>query len=354
MSENNHDAGDGRRRAPRGGFARFAAAMRNGVEIARFGGLGEREPSPFEVIAEGAIHRLRHYYPDARGETRVPVLLIPPLMMTAEVWDVAPDASAVSSLHEGGADPWVIDFGSPEEEVGGLERTLTDHVIAVSEAIEAVREATGQNVHVLGYSQGGMFAYQAAAYRRSDGVASLVTFGSAVDIHKGLPSTIPTELVIESIERFGKLQEALAPDGIPAWATRLGFQMMDPIKTLQQRVDFARRLYDREALQKREGMRRFMGGEGWTAFPGPALGDLLRQLVAQNRLLQGGLVINEQTVTLADITCPVLAFVGASDSIAPPATVRAIYAAAPQTGGKQRGEGSILGGLGRILDGDNS
>ncbi len=30
-----------------------------------------------------------------------------------------------------------------------------------------------------------------------------------------------------------------------------------------------------------------------------------------------------------------------------------IYAAAPQGGGKARGEGSILGGLGRILDGDN-
>ena len=105
MSERNDDTGDEGRRAPSGGFARFAAAMRNGVEIARFGGLGEREPSPFEVIAEGAIHRLRHYFPDARGETRAPVLLIPPLMMTAEVWDVAPDASAVSSLHEGGADP---------------------------------------------------------------------------------------------------------------------------------------------------------------------------------------------------------------------------------------------------------
>jgi len=31
-----------------------------------------------------------------------------------------------------------------------------------------------------------------------------------------------------------------------------------------------------------------------------------------------------------------------------------IYAAAPQTGGGGRGEGSILGGLGRMLDGDNS
>ncbi|OIQ21086.1 MAG: TIGR00266 family protein [Flavobacterium sp. MedPE-SWcel] len=31
-----------------------------------------------------------------------------------------------------------------------------------------------------------------------------------------------------------------------------------------------------------------------------------------------------------------------------------IYASAPQTGGGQRGEGSILGGIGNLLDGDNS
>lgn len=317
--------------APRGALARFAAAMRNGMEIARFGGISEREPSPFEFASEGEHHRLRHYFFQAgrAREERPPVLLVPPLMMTADVWDVAPNASAVRSLHEGGADPWVVDFGSPDKEEGGLDRTLTDHVLAVSEAIDAVHKATGREVHLMGYSQGGMFAYQAAAYRRSDRIASLVTFGSGVDLHQGIPLNLPTELVIESIERFGKLQEALMPSGIPSWATRIGFQLMDPIKTVQQRIDFARRLYDREALQKREGMRRFMGGEGWTAFPGPALADVMKQLVAQNRLLEGGLVINEQTVTLADIRCPILVFVGSSDSIAPPPTVRAIYAAAP-------------------------
>jgi uncharacterized protein (AIM24 family) len=31
-----------------------------------------------------------------------------------------------------------------------------------------------------------------------------------------------------------------------------------------------------------------------------------------------------------------------------------IYAAAPQGGGRRKGEGSILGGLGDLLDGDNS
>ena len=320
------------------------------MEIARHGGLGERAPSsPFEIVSKGPNHRLRRYYterPDTTSSThsaklepddRPPALLVPPLMMSTELWDVTPGSSAVTTLFEAGVDPWVVDFGSPEEEEGGLDRTLTDHVLAVSQAVDSVRATTGQPVHLMGYSQGGMFAYQAAAYRHSKEIASLVTFGSGVDLHRGLPGNLPPELVIGAIERFGALQGALIPDGIPSWATRLGFQLMDPIKTLQQRIDFVLRLSDREALQKREGMRRFMESEGWTAFPGPALADLLRQLVAQNRLLQGGLVIDGRTVTLADITCPTLAFVGLSDSIAPPRTVRAIYAAAPQSEAYQVG-----------------
>ena len=340
-----------RQRRKRSGLARFALAVQNGIEIARKGSLGEPDPSsPFDVVATGRNHRLRRYYATSdttesqriegapvRGSGRSPALLIPPLMMSTELWDVTSESSVVSILFRAGIDPWVVDFGSPEEEEGGLDRTLTDHVMAVSEAIDAVYAATGQPVHLMGYSQGGMFAYQAAAYRQSRDLASIVTFGSGVDLHLGLPAMLPPELVIDTIERFGALQEALIPDGIPSWATRLGFQLMDPIKTLQQRIDFVRRLSDREALKKREGMRRFMESDGWTAFPGPALADLLRQLVAQNRMLQGGLVIDGQTITLADITCPILAFVGLSDSIAPPDTVRAIYAAAPRAAAYQVG-----------------
>ena len=293
MKSEKGDSVRGSRPRSRQMVAGFAAAIQNGFEIARFGGLGEREPSPFEVFHEGLHYRLRHYFPGSSSRSdRQPVLLVPPLMMSSEIWDVDPESSAVAALNASGADPWVVDFGSPEQEEGGLERTLTDHIVAVDQAISKLRKVVGRDVHLMGYSQGGMFAYQAAAYRRSAGVASIVTFGSAVDLHKGLPGNLPPELLIDAIDRFGDLQESLMPGGIPSWATRLGFQMMDPIKTLQQRIDFVRRLYDRESLQQKEGMRRFLQGEGWTAFPGPALRDLMKQLVAGNRMLQGGLVID--------------------------------------------------------------
>jgi putative long chain acyl-CoA synthase len=65
------------------------------------------------VQAEQLNHRLRHYYLGTVAPGTRPVLLIPPLMLTSEVWDIAPSASAVATPHQAGIDPWVVDFGDP-------------------------------------------------------------------------------------------------------------------------------------------------------------------------------------------------------------------------------------------------
>ena len=116
---------------------------------------------------------------------------------------------------------------------------------------------------------------------------------------------------------------------IPSWLARTGFQMMDPLKTAKSRVDFVRQLHDREALLPREQQRRFLEREGWIAWSGPAISELLKQFIAHNRMMTGGFAINGQMVTLTDITCPVLAFIGEVDDIGQPASVRGIRRAAP-------------------------
>src|SRR5918998_2522286 len=132
-------------------FQRVGAAAQNALEIARFGGLdtGE-EPSPYEVVDHQRVYRLRRYFPgEAAGP---PLVLVPPMMLDADVYDVSPSATAVGELHEHGIDPWVVDFGEPSQQEGGLERDLADHVLAVSEIVDTVREATGRrDVHLGGY-----------------------------------------------------------------------------------------------------------------------------------------------------------------------------------------------------------
>src|SRR5438552_18863790 len=87
---------------------RIGAAAQNALEVARFGGLAtEDEPAPYEVTAEQPVFRLRRYFP--QDETAEPqVLLVPPLMLAAEIYDVSPSTSVVTVLHEQGVDQWVV------------------------------------------------------------------------------------------------------------------------------------------------------------------------------------------------------------------------------------------------------
>ena len=311
---------------------RLVATAQNGLEVLRLGGLETGSgPSPSQIVESVSMYKLRRYFPlDSRpGQPPAgpPVLMVHPMMMSANMWDVTREDGAVGILHAAGLDPWVIDFGSPDKVEGGMRRNLADHIVALSEAVDTVKDTTGHDVHLAGYSQGGMFCYQAAAYRRSKNIASIVAFGAPVDTLAALPMGIPANLAATAANFmadhvFNRLD-------IPSWLARTGFQMLDPLKTAKARIDFLRQLHDREALLPREPQRRFLESEGWIAWSGPAVSELLKQFIAHNRMMTGGFAIKGQLVTLTDITCPVLAFVGEVDDIGQPASVRGIHRAAP-------------------------
>jgi putative long chain acyl-CoA synthase len=306
-----------------------AAYAQNGLEVLRFGGLRtDEDPAPYAVVEHTRMYQLRRYFPAQPNDDKPPVLLVHPMMLSADLWDVSPNSSAVTSLHRAGLDPWVIDFGSPDEVEGGLDRTLTDHVVALSQAIDQVVEHTGRDVHLGGYSQGGMFCYQAAAYRRSRHVASVITFGSPADVLGGTPLNLPEDLLVRGAEFLA--DHVFSRLALPGWAARLGFKLLDPVKSTRAQIDFLRQLHNRDALIGREKQRQFLESDGWVAWSGPAIVELLRQFVVHNRMMTGGFVIGDRLVTLADITSPILAFVGEVDDIGQPAAVRGVGKAAPR------------------------
>lgn len=311
---------------------RLLATAQNGLEVLRLGGLETGAvASPFQIVESVPMYRLRRYFPpDTRpgaAQPGEPVLMVHPMMMSPNMFDVTKEDGAVGILHAAGLDPWVIDFGEPDKVEGGMRRTLTDHIVALSDAVDTVKKTTGKDVHLAGYSQGGMWAYQVAAYRKSKDLASIIAFGSPVDTLAALPMNLPPNLAAVGADFMA--EHVFNHLDIQGWMARIGFQMMDPLKTAKARLDFLMQLHDREALLPREQQRRFLDSEGWIAWSGPAIAELLKQFIAHNRMMTGGFAINGQLVTLADITCPVLAFVGEVDDIGQPAAVRGIRDAAP-------------------------
>src|SRR3984957_1226823 len=311
---------------------RLVATAQNGLEVLRLGGLETGSvPSPSQLVESVSMYKLKRYFPpDSRAGNKrpvLPVLMVHPMMMSADMWDVTREEGAVRILHKAGIDPWVIDFGSPDRVEGGMERTLADHIVAVSEAVDTVKKTTGHDVHLAGYSQGGMWAYQTAGCRRSRDLASIIAFGSPVDTLAALPMGLPPNLAPAAAEFMA--DHVFSHIDIPSWLARAGFQMMDPLKTAKARVDFLRQLHDREALLPREQQRRFLEREGWIAWGGPAISELLKQFIAHNRMMTGGFSIHGELVTLTDIDVPILAVVGEVDDIGQPAAVRGIQRAAP-------------------------
>ena len=303
---------------------RLVATVVNGIEVARYGGLRtEEQPAPYEVVTHQPVYRLRHYYP-GDGTGRAPMILVPPLSQIAEVWDLSPDTSAVEQLREQGLDPWVVDFGDPAVEPGGTERTFGDHVLAVVDAVQRVRLATGQDVHLTGYCQGGIFSYTAAAYLGSKGIGSVTALGSPLTT-ADIERYVPQDLFWDMVRLEGKVLEKT---GLPRWLTTQMFNWASPVRNIRNDVDFLLALHDRESLLPREPQRKFLKTGAWIHWSGPAIVELL-ELLSENRLVEGGVVIGDRTVGFADITCPLLIFVGEADFLAPPEMARAIGRAAP-------------------------
>src|SRR5580698_6948814 len=110
---------------------RLVATAQNGLEVLRLGGLETGTvPSPFQIVESVPMYKLRRYFPpDSRpGKRRAgaPVLMVHPMMMSANMFDVTRGDGAVGILHAAGLDPWVIDFGEPDKVEGGMRRTLAD------------------------------------------------------------------------------------------------------------------------------------------------------------------------------------------------------------------------------------
>ena len=123
---------------------RLMATAQNGLEVLRLGGLETGSvPSPSQTVQSVPMYKLRRYFPpDSRAEkkpARPPVLMVHPMMMSADMFDVTRQDGAVGILHEAGLDPWVIDFGEPDKVEGGMRRTLADHVVALNEAIDVIK-----------------------------------------------------------------------------------------------------------------------------------------------------------------------------------------------------------------------
>jgi polyhydroxyalkanoate synthase len=101
-----------------------------------------------------------------------------------------------------------------------------------------------------------------------------------------------------------------------------GFKLISPVGSVTRTINLARNYWDREYVAGYESISRWAGG--FLPYPAESFRQFATEFVAEDRLKQGSLVIDGIAIRLENIACPVLAFVGTTDKVAPPGSVDAI------------------------------
>jgi putative long chain acyl-CoA synthase len=305
-------------------------AVQNALELTRVGGGAEPARTPYALPHAERAFRLRRYAAQPnKPHVEHPLLLVPSLMVSADLFDLSPDASAVQFLASSGIDTFLCDFGCQDQP--DAQRTQDDYLRAIDAAIEHVRELTGKDPHLAGHSLGGMLAYQAAARRRGEGLKSLIAFSTPVDLHQN--TRLDPDLFGRAIElvRRGTLRSLHKLDALPSSAVDLAFRVISIDRALRRTPT---RRADNDTLDELkddlEARRSMLTQRAFAAWSGPALRKFTDELLLSNRLMQGGFLVDGRVCALSDLNLPLLYFVAERDDVAKPRAVRAIQRAAPQ------------------------
>jgi polyhydroxyalkanoate synthase len=238
-------------------------------------------------------------------------------MVKPYVYDLRPEHSLVRTLRNAHFDVFVVDFGVPDR--SDRETSLDDYVLDwVPRAIdEALRASGKKQVSLVGYSFGGIFALLQAGTHRDGRVKNIVTIGTPVDFTKMVTPHWMARLGALTVSPVTALL-----GNIPGSFSTLGFKVMGGTKSFTRWIDFVSRLYDPEYLRTFDTVNTWVNG--LIPYPRDAFRQVLKDVVAGNRLVRGGLSFGGKSCDLQAITAPVLAFAGRDDNVAPLRATEAI------------------------------
>ncbi|MCC6743031.1 MAG: alpha/beta fold hydrolase [Acidobacteria bacterium] len=300
-------------------FYKTLLRIDNGVRMAVNGGLYEFEPEPSDVMIDERHVLLRRYRLKREGGPihPVPVLIVPPLMVKPDIYDLRPGHSFVEFMLDEGYDVWLVDFGRPDEQ--DREFRLEDYLLRpINTSVERMREVTGsRQVSIFGYCMGGIFATVYAALERTNAVKNVVMLGAPVDFSRlefyhQLMKYAEGPLV-SIAERYGYF---------PAFLSQALFQLTQPMKMITRPVSLVWNLWDDEFLEGYEAMSKWMGDI--LHYPEAAFKQFARDFIRDNKLIRNEVVMFDRIVDLSKVTADYLVLASPDDHFGAPAAARPV------------------------------
>ncbi|HEX4871226.1 MAG TPA: alpha/beta fold hydrolase [Nevskiaceae bacterium] len=324
------------------GHEKLAAAANNAFDwLFLRGVLVQSGQTPYEVLLEDDPMRLRWYpvpdesrlpledgqfLPVRRERHPLPLVLIPPLGVTSETFDLLPQRSLVRYFAARGFQTYLVDWGEPERRHARLG--LEDYALRLlGRALEEVRRHSGvQAVSLFGWCMGGLLALMHAGATGDARIRNLVTVASPIDLRSGGLVGRSTALLngpARLIRRFTGFRLAhLDPERwqLPGWATTWSFRLTDPVGSITTYWDLLTRLWDREFVERHATTADYLNN--MLVYPVGVLREMVVQMGIDNRLSEGQIQVGRQVADLARIQANLLVMAGNADVLVSPAAAR--------------------------------
>jgi polyhydroxyalkanoate synthase subunit PhaC len=290
-------------------------AMRTFEAFARGYGSPQTDPpptTPYEVLYEGGMLRLRHYRPPERLH-QTPLLIVYALIKRPFILDLQPGKSVVESLLQQGFEIYLTDWLPPQRQDSwrGFDAYVNGDI---ANAVRVLQIQEGvKRLNLMGYCLGGLLTLLYSALH-PDNVKNLITL------------TLPFDMGVRDLP-FYNLVDFVSDDAIelvtriygncPAWMVNGSFNLMAPIH----------HALDKYIGRYRNGLREgyaemFELFEHWMRSDMPLAGQVYREMhqliFKRNALREGYMKVADEQVNLRRVTCPLLNVVAEHDDVVHP------------------------------------
>lgn len=263
-----------------------------------------------DLLIQRGTMNLYHYRPLADEVYRVPLLLVMATTNRGYIFDMVPGQSLVEFLLKRGYDVFMLDWSPPRPDEKHL--AIEDYVLDfLPSAIDRVLAETGEpELSVVGYCFGGVLSTLWAGLHSPGPMKNLVCFTTPIDFKA-------MELFQAwSDQRFFDVDRIVETFGqCPAEMLYSAFDMLRPAGRLAGNI----RLIDN--MWNDEFVKSFRMFDRWAADMLPLAGEYFRQttrqLMWENRLMEGTMEVGGRRVDIGSITAPFLHVVAEHDHIVP-------------------------------------
>lgn len=254
--------------------------------------------------------KLYRYERDTKATVTTPVIISYALVNRFEMLDIQPDRSLVRNLLNLGLDLYVIDWGYPTRADRFV--TLDDYVNwYIGGVVDFVRrDQQVDAVNLMGICQGGTLATIFSALH-PEKVKNLITLVTPIDFatNDGLLFRWAKDMNIDRlVDTHGT---------VPGEFLNNGFAMLKPMMRINKYLGLTDTMQDKDKLMNFLRMEKWINDSPNQA--GECFRQFLKDLYQDNKLVKGTLEVGGKTVSLKNITMPLLNIYAAEDHLVPPA-----------------------------------